>query len=44
MINVLIIGGHGYIGSELKLLLSTYFNVDVYGSKKQDYNLSLIHI
>jgi len=39
MINVLIIGGHGYIGSELKLLLSTYFNVDVYGSKKQDYNL-----
>jgi nucleoside-diphosphate-sugar epimerase len=39
MIKILIIGGNGYVGSELKILLSNYFSVDVYGKREQDFNL-----
>jgi nucleoside-diphosphate-sugar epimerase len=39
MIKVLLIGGNGYVGSKLKILLSNYFSVDVYGKREQDFNL-----
>ena len=39
MIKVLILGGSGYIGSKLKILLSNDFDVSVYGTREQDYNL-----
>ena len=39
MNKILIIGGNGYVGSELKILLSEYYDVEVYGKKEQDFNL-----
>jgi nucleoside-diphosphate-sugar epimerase len=40
MIKILIIGGNGYVGSQIKILLSHHFeNVDTYGKREQDFNL-----
>lgn len=40
MIKILIIGGNGYVGSQIKILLSHDFeNVDTYGKREQDFNL-----
>jgi nucleoside-diphosphate-sugar epimerase len=36
--NILIIGGQGYIGSALQINLKYKYNIETYGSKQQDYN------